>query len=141
VLRDLLVVWGVKSDTPEQKAERELHRADLELLEAELLAEEFDAKAALLRTRIRRLEARVSEDDRLDGRVRRAGAKARLELLETEAQAEEMRAKVTLLRNRIERLRQVAKNGIVPAMPMVAVKLSELDELSRALSRENHATA
>jgi hypothetical protein len=109
MLRDLMIVWGVVNDTPELKAERELHRTDVELLEAEGMAEEFCAKAELLRARIRRLSVRRSEGDRLDRRIARDVAKARLALLEIEARAEEMCAKVSMLSERADRLRPLVQ--------------------------------
>lgn len=141
VLRDIGIVWGVMGDTPALKAERELHRTDLQLLEAEGLAEEFCAKASVLRSRIRRLEGRESEGDLLDSRVKRGAARARLDLLETEGHAEEMCAKVNMLRERIERLRPLAQQGAAPRVPSVQVHLSDLDHLAQVLNRERTSAA
>jgi hypothetical protein len=139
-LRDLGIVWGIVGDTPILKAERELHRTDMQLLEAEGMAEEFCAKATLLRGRIRRLEGRESDGDLLDSRVKRGAARARLELLEVEAQAEEMCARVKMLRDRLERLRPLAYQGAAPA-PSVKVSLSDLDHIAQVLRSDSPRAA
>jgi hypothetical protein len=104
-LRDVLIVWGVVRDEPALKAEREMNRADLQLLEVESLYEEAEHAARLLRYRISRLSTRKCVGAGVERRVTRQIAAARIRLMESEAQAEELAAKVGMLKERIGRLK------------------------------------